>query len=117
MKLLSAQKLFASRLSDFILLLEVMHYEITLGEAWRPQEMADFYASQGRGISNSNHLRKLAVDLNLFKDGKFLTSKEELTEAGELWESLSTDELVNAWGGRFQQVDANHFSVEWQGVR
>lgn len=83
-------------------------YELTFGEAWRTPEMAALYASQGKGIANSLHIDRLAVDFNLFKDGVFLTSTEDHRPLGEFFESIG-----GTWGGRFK--DANHYSLAFGG--
>lgn len=85
-------------------------YELTLGEAYRTPEQAAINAAKGIGIVDSAHTRRLAIDLNLFKDGVYLTKTEEYTEIGEKWE-----ELGGSWGGRFN--DGNHFSLAHNGVR
>ena len=85
-------------------------YELTFGEAWRTPEQAKLNASAGRGISNSLHLDRLAVDFNLFKDGKFLSKTEDHKFLGEYWESLDKD---TTWGGRFN--DGNHYSIKHGG--
>jgi hypothetical protein len=82
-------------------------YEVSLGEAWRTPEQARANAAKGTGISNSLHMDRLAVDLNLFKDGVFLTKTEDHRELGEWWESRH--ELAR-WGGRFTRPDGNHYS-------
>jgi hypothetical protein len=109
------QRLFARLISELILEITERGYEVTLGESWRPPEMAKIYAAQGRGITNSLHWSRLAVDLNLFLGGKQLTKSEEYKEVGELWESKSGKDYKCAWGGRFS--DGNHFSIEHNGVR
>ncbi len=90
-------------------------YEISLGEAWRPDSVAAENASSGKGIKNSLHGKRLAVDLNLFKNGVWLQRSSDHKELGEYWESLSTPELKCCWGGRFG--DGNHYSIEHDGVR
>lgn len=87
-------------------------YEVTLAEAERPAWVAEVYAAFDRGIRNSLHIQKLAIDLNLFRDGDWLTKTEDYRELGEYWESLRDG---NCWGGRFG--DGNHFSREHNGVR
>ena len=64
------------------------------------------------GHKNSNHKKKLAIDLNLFKDGDFMTKSEDHKELGEYWESLHS---LCRWGGRFK--DANHYSLEHDGMK
>lgn len=55
---------------------------------------------------NSNHLRRLAIDLYFFRDGKLVSSPEELKELGTFWESLHPK---NRWGGNWKFVDCPHF--------
>lgn len=89
-------------------------YTMTVGEAWRPPETAAIYAKRGKGIKGSLHTSRLAIDLNLFKGGKYLTGSESYRSLGEYWESLSKKpEYECCWGGRFQ--DGNHFSMSYGG--
>lgn len=86
-------------------------YELTLGDAYRdPRVFGNVGEQQGYGRSRSNHKIRLAVDFNLFKDGKYLTSTEDHRPLGEYWESIG-----GAWGGRFN--DGNHYSLEHDGRR
>ena len=73
-------------------------YELTFGDA---------YARIGH-IPNSLHYSRLAIDLNLFKDGKWLNKTEDHMPLGEYWESIG-----GSWGGRFR--DGNHYSLEHYG--
>lgn len=104
------QKRFVKMLVDFLGWLHANGYEVTLGEAWRAPETAAIYAKDGRGVANSLHCERLAVDLNLFRGGRYLRETEEYQEAGEHWESLG-----GSWGGRFR--DGNHFSLAHGGRR
>jgi hypothetical protein len=85
-------------------------YELTLGEAWRSPEQAQRNAQARKGIANSLHVERLAIDLNLFRAGKFLQASEDHKPLGEYWESLALDAR---WGGRFG--DGNHYSIEHAG--
>jgi hypothetical protein len=85
-------------------------YDLTWGEAWRTPEQAALNAKKGVGIRNSLHGDRLAVDLNLFRDGRFLTATEDHRPLGEYWESLHP---LARWGGRFK--DGNHYSIEHEG--
>lgn len=87
-------------------------YELTFGEALRTQEQANANAASGKGISNSLHLIRLAVDFNLFINGEYKTDSESYRPLGEYWESLG-----GSWGGRFKRQDGNHFSLEHNGVK
>lgn len=64
----------------------------------------DAYAISGH-IDVSFHYDRLAVDFNLFKDGKYLTKTKDHKFLGEFWESLDP---MCTWGGRFD--DGNHYS-------
>lgn len=90
-------------------------YTITAGELLRPVEMQEIYVKTGRSKTmNSFHLKKLAGDLNIFKNGKYICTIEELKPLGVFWESLSNK---NVWGGNFDRnwtkednfKDAPHF--------
>lgn len=89
---------------------------MTIGEVWRSPEEAQRNATDGDGIPNSLHCVRLAIDLNLFRGGKFLTRSGEYREMGEYWKSLSTAELLCRWGGDFPG-DGPHFSIEHNGVK
>lgn len=88
-------------------------YEVTLGEAYRSPEEAARLAKLGKGVRNSLHTQRLAIDLNLFKNGVYLTSTEAHRPLGEWWEELSTELYTCCWGGRFN--DGNHYSIEHGG--
>jgi len=53
----------------------------------------------------SFHPDRLAIDLNLFKDGKYLTETEDHRPLGEYWKSIG-----GTWGGDFKRKDCNHYS-------
>lgn len=117
MSLLEKQKLFAKFLNRFLNDLHDRGYEVTLGETYRPPEMAEIYARQNKGISNSLHTLKLAVDLNIFYQGKFLTTVEDLEIPGKLWKSYSCSIAQTCWGGDFKIPDANHYSIFHNGIK
>jgi hypothetical protein len=96
-------------LAKLIIWLYEQGYEVTWGDSYRDPRLHGAQGIKlGYGAMNSNHKIRLAVDLNLFKDGKFLTSTEDHTPIGEKWESMG-----GAWGGRFS--DGNHYSLEHEG--
>ena len=92
------QRLFARKLPLLIAYAYERGYEITLGDA---------FASTGHR-KESLHYLKLAIDLNLFKDGRYLRSTKSHQFLGEFWESMG-----GTWGGRFG--DGNHYSMEHNG--
>lgn len=106
------QARFAQMVALLIQKASALGYAVTLGEAFRPPEVAQIYAREGRGIADSLHTSRLAIDLNLFRDGKYLSRTESYIELGEWWESQG-----GAWGGRFRKADGNHFSLEHEGKK
>lgn len=88
-------------------------YEVTFSEAWRTPEQALWNQQHGSGIANSLHCKRLAIDLNLFKDDQYLADMESYRPLGDYWKTLHPDAR---WGGDFHKPDSDHFSLEWQGV-
>jgi hypothetical protein len=86
-----------------ILHAEQLGYEVTFGDAYRDPRC-------GYGLRNSLHSQRLAIDLNLFKDGAYLRSTMDHEPLGLYWESIG-----GTWGGRFN--DGNHYSLEHNGVK
>lgn len=107
MSLSDRQQQFTRLVAQLILFANKQGYELTFGEAYRTQEQANKYAAMGIGSANSLHVKRLAIDFNLFKDGKYLTGTEEYKELGEYWESIG-----GQWGGRFKRGDGNHFELK-----
>lgn len=106
------QRLFAIMQAKLILHIYEQGYEVTLGDAFRdPRVHGAVGVKMGYGHPKSGHKNKLAVDLNLFKDGKYLSGTEDHRIFGEWWEKQN--ELCR-WGGRFK--DGNHYSFEHNGV-
>lgn len=114
MGLVDKQDFFTGKLAELIRFAQDNGYQVTLGEAWRPDVTAEYYAKVGKGIANSLHTKRLAIDLNVFREGALL-SAPGYTELGEWWEKQSTPTYKCTWGGRFN--DANHFSLEHEGVK
>ncbi len=115
MTLLEKQKLFPRLIAQLIQYIESQGYGVTFVEVWRTPEMAQMYEERGKGISNSLHKIRLAVDFNLFKGTVWLKNSEDFKFAGEYWESLSTGLYTCCWGGHWG--DGNHFSIEHQGYK
>ena len=105
MRLGEKQELFAILIAQHVVWLYEQGYKVRLGHAMRCRECPV-------GRVNSLHKDKLAADLNLFKDGKFLTTTEDHRVSGEMWESRH--ELCSS-GIHFN--DGNHYSLKHQGRR
>jgi hypothetical protein len=112
MTLSEKQAIFALNVSKLIEFIFDKGYACTLGEAYRTPEQAAMNAKNGTGIKNSCHTIRLAVDLNLFKDGKWLRDTADHEPIGLYWEALHPE---NCWGGRFG--DGNHYSMQHNGVK
>jgi hypothetical protein len=83
-------------------------FKVTGGEVFRTAEQQAIYVQTGRSKTlNSNHLKRLAIDLNFFKDGLIIWDKGILAPLGAYWETLNPK---NRWGGNFKSlVDCPHF--------
>lgn len=88
---------FAIHAALLILKAAEFGYQVTLGDAYRDDRCA-------YGSKSSKHKRRLAIDLNLFKDGIYLTRTVDHERLGKWWESVG-----GIWGGSFD--DGNHY--EW----
>ncbi len=114
MTLSEKQTIFALNIAKLILWAAQNGYGLTFGEAWRSDAQAALYAKQGKGIANSLHRLRLAVDFNLFVQGQFLETPEAHAPLGKYWKTLHA---LNRWGGDFTTKDANHYSMEHEGVK
>ena len=101
MTLREKQSLFVQLVAQLILEASMRGYALTFGETWRS-------AHEAKRLKNphSLHTLRLAIDLNLFKDGVYLRSTDAHRPLGEWWEQQH--ELCR-WGGRFK--DGNHYSL------
>lgn len=109
------QRRFLPMVSKLIDFAYAQGYELTEGEGYRTPEQAALNAQHGSGIANSLHTLRLAIDLQLFKDGQYLTDSIAYKALGEYWKTLDPDA---AWGGDFTtRVDGNHFSLSWGGIK
>jgi hypothetical protein len=107
------QQEFAQSAAKLIQKAAELGYGVTLGEAWRTPEQALLNAQHGVGIVHSLHIYRLAIDINLFKDGAYLTGADGYTELGTWWKTLGVN---YRWGGDFTIKDYDHFSLSPDGV-
>jgi len=105
MTLRKKQSIFAKLVGRLIWVAYSWGYELTLGHALRSKIEA-----KRLGFPGSLHVLKLAIDLNLFKNGKYLSSTNSHRRLGEWWETQSTDKYECCWGGRWG--DGNHYSIK-----
>lgn len=98
MKLGEKQRLFARLVARLILHAGALGYEVRIAYCLRCKDCPV-------GKPDSNHKKYLAIDLDLFKDGKYLKKTEDHRPLGEYWKSLHP---LCRWGGDFG--DGNHYS-------
>jgi hypothetical protein len=81
---------------------------VTGGELFRTAEQEQIYVDSGRSHTmNSNHLRRLAIDLNFIQNGQIVSDKSILQKYGDYWKSLNP---LNRWGGEFTTIyDPGHY--------
>ena len=107
MSLRMEQSAFAKDTVKLYVFIENNGAEFTYGEAQRTIDQQEIYVKSGKSKTmKSYHLQKLAVDLNIFKDGIWFQKKDELQVYGDFWESLNP---LNQWGGNWSFYDAPHF--------
>lgn len=105
------QRLFSRMVANLLEFAFANGYEITFGDAYRDERLhGKVGEKKGYGHKNSCHKMRLAIDLNLFKDGKWLPKTSDHLLLGEYWESIG-----GTWGGRF--ADGNHYSLEHDGCK
>lgn len=109
------QSIFVREIANLIIYAGSQGYELTFGEAYRSKEEAERLANADKGIKNSLHTVRLAIDLMLFKGGKYLTNTKDYEFLGLYWEAKSVPDLQYCWGGRFN--DGNHFSIAHAGKK
>lgn len=108
MSLRIKQSRFTKMVADLIAHAYDEGYELTFGDAYRdPRLHGAMGIKMGYGSADSFHKKRLAIDLNLFKDGAFLEGTEAHRELGEWWEKQG-----GTWGGKFRTPDGNHYSLD-----
>lgn len=109
MSMVDAQAAFLLDMCKLVRHATSLGFTLTAGELYRTPEQQEIYMKTGRSQTmDSLHLKRLAVDFNIFKDGKLCYDKAVLAPLGVYWESLSP---LNSWGGNGKKlVDTPHFS-------
>lgn len=108
MQLSEKQALFMDDVAKLIQYARSQGDYFTGGELHRTPEQQQIYYEQGKTKTHdSKHLKRLAIDLFLFKAGVVTWNGNDYKKYGEYWESLRPQ---NRWGGNFTGfVDAVHF--------
>lgn len=109
----------AEFLVDFTKLLAEIYrqgFVATGGELERTLEQQKRYFEEGKSKTmNSMHLKRLAIDLHIFKGGMLIDDHKVLKPLGDFWEAL---DAKNRWGGSWRGavergeshfIDSPHF--------
>lgn len=111
--LFKLQTEFSVCVAKLILFLIENGYEVTFGDAYRDERCS-------YGHPKSVHRKRLAIDLNLFRNGEYLEDSEDHRRAGNFWKKLNPNAR---WGGDFKnskgepEPDGNHYSFEYEGMK
>lgn len=108
MSLVTEQQAFLLDVCRLVAFATKQGFVVTGGELFRTAEQQEIYVKTGRSKTmNSLHLKRCAIDLNFFKDGKLIYDIKVLAPIGAYWESLSKK---NSWGGNWNSFkDVPHF--------
>jgi hypothetical protein len=108
MSLVQEQAAFLLDVAKLVQKATDLGFTVTGGELARSVEQQAIHFKAGRSKTmNSIHLKRCAIDLNFFIEGKLTWDKNVLKPLGVFWESLHPK---NRWGGNFTSlVDVPHF--------
>jgi len=115
MRLSEAQQEFAYHVGCLLIHIWARpNYTCSLGDAYRdPRVHGAVGEKKSYSSANSDHKKRLAIDINLFYDGQYQGDTEAHREFGEYWKALHPD---NYWGGDFKNnPDGNHYGRHWPG--
>ena len=108
MSLVTEQAAFLLDAAKLIQKATELGFTVTGGELARTPEQQAIYVKTGRSKTMaSNHIKRCAIDLNFFRDGKLCYDIATLKPVGDYWESLNPK---NSWGGNWKSFkDVPHF--------
>ncbi len=111
MRLSDKQFIFLQDFAKLVTFCVENNIKITGGELMRTRFQQREYIRTGRSWTmNSDHLRKMAIDLNFFINGKLTYRKKDIQPVADYWKSLRPE---NYWGGDFKRrVDTPHFGTK-----
>lgn len=108
MSLVNEQFEFAKDVVKLFNFIIDLGYVFSIGEVFRTKEQQDYYVKTGKSKTyDSYHLKKTAIDINIFIAGNLTYDKIILQTIGDYWEKLNPK---NKWGGNFETfIDTPHF--------
>lgn len=108
MSLVAEQAAFLRDVTKLLNKADELGFVVTGGELYRTPEQQEIYVKTGRSKTmNSIHLKRCAIDLNFFVNGKLTYDKNAIKPLGDYWETLNPK---NRWGGNWTRfVDVPHF--------
>lgn len=102
------QKKFTYAIAKLIIFAyDELGYKLTMGDAFRdPRVHGELGEKKSYSSANSNHKRRLALDVNLFIAGEYITDSHHPAwlKLHMVWSQLG--------GAKMLENDANHF--EWE---
>lgn len=108
MSLVAEQAAFLRDVRKLLAKADELGIVVTGGELYRTPEQQEIYVKTGRSKTmHSIHLKRCAIDLNFFQNGRLTYDKTLIKPLGDYWESLDPK---NRWGGNWTRfVDVPHF--------
>jgi predicted chitinase len=120
MSLVRKQAAFLTHVGELLRRAGELGFVVTGGELYRTPEQQAIHVRNGRSKTmNSQHLKRLAIDLNFFREGQdgsfqLVYDADVLRPLGEFWESL---DAANRWGGNWTSFkDTPHFERREEGA-
>lgn len=111
--LVREQSVFLLHVCELVKKAGELGFSASAGELYRTPEQQALHVKNGRSTTMaSQHLKRLAIDLNFFRDAPdgrplLIGDVETLRPIGQFWESLDT---ANRWGGNWTTFkDTPHF--------
>lgn len=111
--LVREQSVFLLHVCELVKKAGELGFSASAGELYRTPEQQALHVRNGRSTTMaSQHLKRLAIDLNFFRDAPdgrpmLISDVETLRPIGQYWESLDT---ANRWGGHWTTFkDTPHF--------
>ncbi len=113
MSTIQEQSTFLLQVAELIHKAAALGFQVSGGELYRTSEQQALHIKNGRSTTmSSQHLKRLAIDLNFFKTGpdgqlRLTYDIEDIRPLGQFWENLDP---ANRWGGNWSSFkDVPHF--------